>query len=166
MNPACAWSPAPSVGRRGHPASGVSYSAGSRVIFDGIDIAVARGAAYYGMVRRGEGVRIAAGLARTYYVGVERPEANASSTDSPLPLSARDSCREAKKRQSNIMKDLFQDLQTATSPSHAALLVIDTQNDFCRDEARRAMIPRIRRAHRFPGHWPMAHRRTASMHKA
>jgi hypothetical protein len=36
-----------------------------------LDLAVARGAAYYGMVRRGEGVRIAAGLARTYYVGVE-----------------------------------------------------------------------------------------------
>lgn len=36
-----------------------------------LDLAVAHGAAYYGMVRRGEGVRIAAGLARTYYVGVE-----------------------------------------------------------------------------------------------
>jgi molecular chaperone DnaK (HSP70) len=36
-----------------------------------LDLAVARGAAYYGMVRRGEGVRIAAGLARTYYLGVE-----------------------------------------------------------------------------------------------
>lgn len=38
---------------------------------DRLDLAVARGAAYYGMVRRGEGVRIAAGLARTYYIGVE-----------------------------------------------------------------------------------------------
>ncbi|MEQ8790959.1 MAG: Hsp70 family protein [Pirellulaceae bacterium] len=36
-----------------------------------LDLAVARGAAYYGMVRRGEGVRIAAGLARSYYIGVE-----------------------------------------------------------------------------------------------
>jgi hypothetical protein len=36
-----------------------------------LDLAVARGAAYYGMVRRGQGVRIAAGLARTYYIGVE-----------------------------------------------------------------------------------------------
>jgi len=36
-----------------------------------LDLAVARGATYYGMVRRGEGVRIAAGLARTYYIGVE-----------------------------------------------------------------------------------------------
>lgn len=35
------------------------------------DLAVARGAAYYGMVRRGQGVRIAAGLPRTYYIGVE-----------------------------------------------------------------------------------------------
>ncbi|MBW3595667.1 MAG: hsp70 family protein [Planctomycetes bacterium] len=39
-----------------------------------LDLAVAHGAAYYGMVRRGEGVRIAAGLARTYYVGVESDE--------------------------------------------------------------------------------------------
>jgi molecular chaperone DnaK (HSP70) len=36
-----------------------------------LDLAVARGAAYYGMVRRGFGQRIAAGLARTYYIGVE-----------------------------------------------------------------------------------------------
>jgi hypothetical protein len=35
-----------------------------------LDLAVSRGAAYYGMVRRGQGVRIAAGLARTYYVEV------------------------------------------------------------------------------------------------
>ncbi|MEI8378903.1 MAG: Hsp70 family protein [Planctomycetota bacterium] len=38
-----------------------------------LDLAVARGAAYYGMVRRGEGVRISAGLARTYYIGVDAP---------------------------------------------------------------------------------------------
>lgn len=38
---------------------------------DRLDLAVARGAAYFGMVRRGEGVKIVAGLARTYYVGVE-----------------------------------------------------------------------------------------------
>lgn len=38
---------------------------------DRLDLAVARGAAYFGMVRRGTGVRIVAGLARTYYVGVE-----------------------------------------------------------------------------------------------
>jgi len=37
---------------------------------DRLDLAVARGAAYYGMVRRGHGVRISGGLARSYYVGV------------------------------------------------------------------------------------------------
>jgi hypothetical protein len=36
-----------------------------------LDLAVARGAAYYGLVRRGHGVRIRGGTARTYYVGVE-----------------------------------------------------------------------------------------------
>lgn len=35
-----------------------------------LDLAVAHGAAYYGLVRRGQGVRIAAGLPRTYYVGI------------------------------------------------------------------------------------------------
>ena len=38
---------------------------------DRLDLAVARGAAYFGMVRRGEGVRIESELARTYYIGVE-----------------------------------------------------------------------------------------------
>lgn len=41
---------------------------------DRLDLAVAQGASYYGMVRRGEGVRIAAGLARTYYIGVAGTE--------------------------------------------------------------------------------------------
>ena len=36
-----------------------------------LDLAVARGAAYYGMVRRGKGVRIRGGTARSYYIGVE-----------------------------------------------------------------------------------------------
>jgi hypothetical protein len=35
------------------------------------DVAVAHGAAYYGMVRRGHGTRIIGGLARSLYVGVE-----------------------------------------------------------------------------------------------
>jgi molecular chaperone DnaK (HSP70) len=35
-----------------------------------LDLAVARGAAYYGMVRRGEGVGITASLARSYYLSV------------------------------------------------------------------------------------------------
>jgi hypothetical protein len=38
---------------------------------DRLDLAVARGAAYYGMVRRGKGVAISAALPRSYYVGVE-----------------------------------------------------------------------------------------------
>lgn len=40
-----------------------------------LDLAVAQGAAYYGMVRRGEGVAISANLARSYFIGVasEKP---------------------------------------------------------------------------------------------
>jgi hypothetical protein len=36
-----------------------------------LDLSVARGAAYYGWVRRGHGIRIRGGTARAYYVGVE-----------------------------------------------------------------------------------------------
>lgn len=38
-----------------------------------LDLAVARGAAYYGAVRRGKGLRIRGGTARSYYVGIESP---------------------------------------------------------------------------------------------
>jgi hypothetical protein len=34
------------------------------------DLAVARGAAYYGQARRGRGIRIRSGLAKTYYIGI------------------------------------------------------------------------------------------------
>ena len=35
------------------------------------DHAVARGAAYYGLARRGKGIRIRGGAARSYYIGIE-----------------------------------------------------------------------------------------------
>lgn len=38
-----------------------------------LDLSVARGAAYYGWVRQGHGIRIRGGTARSYYVGVETP---------------------------------------------------------------------------------------------
>ena len=44
----------------------------ARVLPSGdLDLAVARGAAAYGLVRRGRGLRIRGGTARAYYVGVE-----------------------------------------------------------------------------------------------
>lgn len=36
-----------------------------------LDLAVARGAAYYGLARRGRGIRIRGGTARAYYIGIE-----------------------------------------------------------------------------------------------
>ena len=39
---------------------------------DRLELAVAQGAAYYGMVRRGHGTRITGGLAHAHYLGVER----------------------------------------------------------------------------------------------
>jgi hypothetical protein len=52
---------------------------------DRLDLAVARGAAYYGMVRRGEGVKIVASLARTYYIGVESSLSPEPRTLNPEP---------------------------------------------------------------------------------
>jgi len=59
-----------------------------------LDLAVARGAAYYGMVRRGEGVRIAAGLARTYYLGVETrgPAAGSPPAEADRPAASTAVC--------------------------------------------------------------------------
>jgi molecular chaperone DnaK (HSP70) len=36
-----------------------------------LDLAVAHGAAYYGLARRGQGIRIRGGTARAYYIGIE-----------------------------------------------------------------------------------------------
>ncbi len=44
------------------------------LVGDDPDLAVARGAAYYGWVRHGRGIRIRGGTARAYYVGIERAE--------------------------------------------------------------------------------------------
>ncbi len=43
-----------------------------------LDLAVAYGAAYYGLVRRGQGVRIGGGSARAYYIGLGTPQPAAS----------------------------------------------------------------------------------------
>lgn len=43
-----------------------------------LDLAVAVGAAYFGMVRRGIGTRISGGLARSYYVGVQHQNQTAA----------------------------------------------------------------------------------------
>jgi hypothetical protein len=51
-----------------------------------LDRAVAHGAAYYGMARRGRGVRIRSGAARTYYVGIE--SAMPAVPGLPAPLKA------------------------------------------------------------------------------
>jgi molecular chaperone DnaK (HSP70) len=53
------------------------------------DLAVARGAAYYGMVRRGLGVRIAAGLARSYFIGAATAE-GATSAVCILPAAVEE----------------------------------------------------------------------------
>lgn len=51
-----------------------------------LDLSVARGAAYYGYVRRGSGVRIRGGTAASYYVGVE--SAMPAVPGMPPPLQA------------------------------------------------------------------------------
>lgn len=65
-------------------------SAGAPVarLLDGadLDLAVAKGAAYYGYVRQGHGVRIRGGLASAYYVGIE--SAMPAVPGMPPPLQA------------------------------------------------------------------------------
>jgi molecular chaperone DnaK (HSP70) len=51
-----------------------------------LDLAVARGAAYYGLARRGRGVRIRGGTARAYYIGIET--AMPAVPGVPAPLKA------------------------------------------------------------------------------
>jgi hypothetical protein len=51
-----------------------------------LDLAVAMGAAYYGVVRRGRGIRIRGGVGRTYYVGIE--SAMPAVPGMPAPLKA------------------------------------------------------------------------------
>ncbi|WNG56021.1 hsp70 family protein [Archangium gephyra] len=48
---------------------------------ESLELAVARGAAYYGLVRRGHGLKIGGGAARAYYVALQRP---ADSTEQPV----------------------------------------------------------------------------------
>jgi hypothetical protein len=51
-----------------------------------LDLAVARGAAYYGLACRGRGIRIRAGTARSYYIGIE--SAMPSVPGVPTPIKA------------------------------------------------------------------------------
>jgi len=51
-----------------------------------LDLAVARGAAYYGLACRGRGIRIRAGTARSYYIGIET--AMPSVPGVPTPIKA------------------------------------------------------------------------------
>ncbi len=53
---------------------------------DDLDLAVARGAAYYGLARRGRGIRIRGGTARAYYIGIE--SAMPAVPGMPAPLKA------------------------------------------------------------------------------
>ncbi len=51
-----------------------------------LDLAVARGATYYGLAQHGRGIRIRAGTARSYYIGVE--SAMPSVPGVPTPIKA------------------------------------------------------------------------------
>ncbi|MBN2191587.1 MAG: Hsp70 family protein [Polyangiaceae bacterium] len=48
------------------------------------DLAVARGAAYFALVRRGRGLRIRGGTARAYYVGIESPMPAVPGMETPV----------------------------------------------------------------------------------
>src|SRR5690606_18435938 len=52
----------------------------------GLDLAVALGATYYGIARQGQGIRIRAGAAQTYYIGIE--SAMPAVPGIPTPINA------------------------------------------------------------------------------
>jgi hypothetical protein len=49
-----------------------------------LDLAVARGAAYYGLARRGRGIRIRGGTARSYYIGIESSMPSVPGVPTPM----------------------------------------------------------------------------------
>ncbi|HMA91731.1 MAG TPA: Hsp70 family protein [Polyangiaceae bacterium] len=49
-----------------------------------LDLAVARGAAYFGEVRRGNGLRIRGGTGRAYYIGIESPMPAVPGVEPPI----------------------------------------------------------------------------------
>ena len=51
-----------------------------------LDLAVARGAAYYGYVREGQGVRIRGGTAKAYYVGIESAMPAVPGVEPPIQI--------------------------------------------------------------------------------
>ena len=51
---------------------------------ESLDLAVSRGAAYYGMVKRGKGIRIRGGVARSYYIGIESALPAVPGMEAPL----------------------------------------------------------------------------------
>lgn len=59
---------------------------GPAQVLDAPDLehAVARGAAYYGRARRGQGVRIRSGASRTYYIGIESAMPAVPGMEAPL----------------------------------------------------------------------------------
>ena len=59
---------------------------GPTQVLDAPDLehAVARGAAYYGRARRGQGVRIRSGASRTYYIGIESAMPAVPGMEAPL----------------------------------------------------------------------------------
>jgi molecular chaperone DnaK (HSP70) len=68
------------------------------LVNDSLDLAVARGASYFGLVRRGEGVRVGGGSPRAYFLGVQTPQGHQAvclipkglPEGSTVPLSERE----------------------------------------------------------------------------
>lgn len=56
---------------------------------ESLDLAVSRGAAYFGKVRRGSGIRIGGGSSRTYYLGVGVPDENGNICPQVLTIMPR-----------------------------------------------------------------------------
>jgi len=82
-----------------------------------LDLAVAQGAAYYGQVRQGKGVRIRGGTSRSYYVGIETAQPAVPGV--PPPLKAL--C---------VVPFGMEEGSETDVPGHESFLVVNTPAEF------------------------------------
>lgn len=93
-----------------------------------LDLAVARGAAYYGKVRRGLGVRIGGGIPKTYYLGIDIKNADGTTSHQALTLLPRGS-EEGASYQSSQMFSLRPNIPVSFNLYTSQVRMADRKDD-------------------------------------
>jgi molecular chaperone DnaK (HSP70) len=70
-----------------------------------LDLAVAHGAAYYGLVRKGKGIRIGGGTARSYYIGVAGGDGAVEPAAEPASVTPDPSASEGRAEPATALRD-------------------------------------------------------------